>query len=205
MAQLWTTGPAHIYVATGKAMPGTLASALSAGSPLYLGTAEGAPDIQVEPSFTPVMNDIGGQKVPTDWMFDGAEALVVVDLTRWNEAVYATTQAWPASQDNTSGTFGAADIGTLMAHEGMTYDLWVQFPYQTKTAYTNMPGGYHFLSAFCIGPSGITPGTRASKRRCIFKAIRAYNTSDGTWGLYDHTVSGLPAVPPTGDSGAVSS
>lgn len=203
MAQLYSTGPVAVYVSTGVTMPG--ADPYTAGVPLFLGTAEAAPEIHVRPLFAPVNNDIGGA-LPFDYIFHGEEADIVVDLTRWNEGVYAACAARPNSQDGTRGRFTSTDIGSLMATEGLTYGLWLNFPYVSKAAYSvTMPAGYRFLSAFMIGPDTILPGTRANKRTCIFKAIRAFAPSDGTLRLYDHDMTGLPAVPPIGASGSTSS
>ena len=201
MAILQTSGPCHLWMSSDVDDGSTYSN-----SPLYLGTAEGAPFVDVTPHFTPLYCDISGQGMPHDYLWDGEEATIVADLNRWNEAVFAKYAARPKI-GGTRGVYAAADIGTVMQAEGQTFDFWLQFPYAFKSPYVSegMIGGYHFYSTIALGPDTITPGARAGKRRIICRAFRSYKVSDGTSRLYDSRMSGLPSVPPTGSDGATGS
>lgn len=117
MAQLFSSGPAWIFVAPynidptiNKLLPG---GALSLGStrpsitltipnlvvplgeggvvmgqPQFLGTCEHKPRISVFKHWEEVFEDATGQEEPTDLAYQGQGGLVTVALSRWNEDVY---------------------------------------------------------------------------------------------------------------------
>jgi len=191
MAQPYVTGPCSLWAGVG-----------SGGSPVFLGHAERSPSIQVRPSFSPVFNDIAGQRVPMDYIYDGEEGMVSVDLTRYNEVVYAALAARP----NPGGSRGVnvpGDIGTLVGIEGMAFQLWLNFPYAAKAAmaFGAMPAGYHFYAAFLEGPDGLDGlGTTNRRLRLNFHCIRALisgenNLGQGVFLLYDHDMTAVDRLP----------
>lgn len=194
MAQPYVTGPAGIWVNV-------------AGAPAFLGHCERSPSIQIRPYYTPVFSDFAGQRVPLDMIYDGEEAMVSLDLTRYNESVYTVLSSRPGAAIR--GTNIPGDIGTLMLLEGRTFDMWVTFPYAAKAVMSSgvgltsggaMPAGYHFYAAYLEGPDDLGPlGTTARRLRLNFHCIRnfAADATGATFFLYDHnmtSVAGLVAA-----------
>jgi hypothetical protein len=195
MAQLWCTGPAHIYVGV-----------TTSRAPLYLGTAETKPDIDIRGEFEGVMNDLSGSKIPMDELWEGEEGMISFVLTRWNMNVALLMMAQP-NFTGTPGLNSQDDMGTLMLTEGLSYPVWIRFPYATsKVAMAGMVAGYRFWSCILLAPKKIEPGTRAMKKHFALKAKRAFTSdaapnnlplkggSSAVWRLYDHDMSGLPTI-----------
>lgn len=169
MAQLWCTGPAHIFVGNG--------GSASQRTVQYLGTAEQAPQIIIDPQYEQAFNDVGGGLVPIDELYQGEVANVSMVLTRWNEDVLQDIRSLPNFATNSPGAHGSIDLGTLMLSEGCTYPLYIKFPYaQAKTAMAGMPNGYRFWAAKNVGPFQVMPGTSLMRKQLIFNCLRH-------WGL----------------------
>src|SRR5215469_12261507 len=101
MAQLYTTGPAHIYT-------GPLTA------PLYLGTCEESPDIDLMAVEKEVVNSIGGVGIPFDKAYQGEMGLITAVLNRYNESTYQAMAARPRTfQGGIPGTNTAGDVGSL--------------------------------------------------------------------------------------------
>lgn len=178
MAQPYVSGPVDIFVAP------------VSGNVLHLGTAEDAPDMDGDAQWEPVYNDIGGRK-PIDYSWQREEATISMVLTRFNWTTVDLCMRRPIHSGNTfEKANNAADVGTLMIHEGFAYPLYLRFPYQSKAAYGTMPPGRRYLKAWLWGPEKIKPGTKAKKIHMIFKAI-SYLTQDGKWELYDKNLTDL--------------
>lgn len=211
MAQLFCTGPAHIYIGvpnitrgfirttkpTSTSYAGGASVSLEgvdvAVTPLYLGTAEKTPKITLRPAWREAFADQGGE-VPHDVAFAGEEAFVSADISRWNETTYNVLASRPSHTAGARGASLLGEIGTLMVTEGRTAPLWVVFPYALKPAYASMPGGYHFVASFLVGPDELEPlGTNPRKIRLIWRCLRKYIPGSGTYQLYDHNVNGLPS------------
>lgn len=187
MAKPYVTGPCHLFLGVGPS-----------GAAIYLGTAERTPEIQIRPSWSPVFNSIAGE-VPFDWLFEGEEAFLTADLTRWNEPVYAAS----ASRPNAGATRGRnipGDLGTLMISEGFAYQLWALFPYSIlKPAFSDQQQGFRFPAAFLEGPDSLSGlGTINRRNRLMFHAGRAYSINPSGLGMdflcYDGDMSGLPPI-----------
>lgn len=190
MAQPYVRGPAHFFVGIGAGQ-----------SPVYLGTAERTPKIQIRPAWSPVFNDIAGQKIPYDWSFDGEEGYVVYPFTRWVDPVWRACQARPRPPiiGGVPGLNVAGDIGTLMNTEGMGYPIWVLFPYAAKTAYNTQPAGYHFFSSWLMGPDDLDRNnTDAALVNGVWYCSRKPTLNIAAAGLdmllYDYNVAGLPPI-----------
>lgn len=206
MAQAWTTGPAHLFAAPQGG---------GSNSPLYLGTAEKKPDINIITEYEPVMNDLAGQRLPYDRAYSGKEAIISVVLTRMNYHVMAALMTRP----NPAAGFGGAaglepdgvnflnDMGALMGTEGLTYPFWIWFPKAAIAAYAGMFAGYRFFSCITLGPDRIEPGTEGKKVHLLIQAQRSLapagmpvpavgvpaltQTSTSAWLLYDHDMSAI--------------
>lgn len=204
MSMAYETGPVHVYV--GASLVSVLTLPTKAQT-FYLGTGEIAPDIIKQVKFDPVFNDLGGS-LPWDYLFQGEEAVVPINLTVFNWAILNDLNA---AITNTPGFNAASEIGTLMVTEGYSFHLFLQFPYYSYKAIfstANMVAGYHFYAAF-VDSVVIQPGTKANKARINFKCVRVYqpaSTGNGftlftnSMALLDGTI---PAVPPTASSGIV--
>lgn len=184
--QLWCTGPALFYAGVG--------GALGAQIPVEVGTAEAKPTIFLYDEWDSVFNDLGGSKIPFDDSYQGEYAIIRGDLTRWNEPdAMAKIQARP-DFTGTRGFYPFGAIGALMKTEGLAYNLWVKFPYQSKAAYSNMLPGYRFVSAFLYSPDEMPVGVTPRKIACIWVARMLFNPADGSHLLYDSNMAGLPAL-----------
>lgn len=196
MAQLWVTGPAHIYFAFPNGSGGQ-------NTPVYFGTCEDAPYIEIIPHYEDVRNSIGGT-VPFDKSYQGELALIDLDLNRYNEGVYATLAARPraGAGGGPRGTNVAGDVGTLMLTEGFCTGVYVKFDYGAagaapKQAFIGggMPFGYHF--PFCVpaGPDKLKGlGTTPRKTNVMLFALRGFNPATQTFTLYDNITTALPAI-----------
>lgn len=182
MAQPYVTGPAHMYVQSG-------------GSPVYLGTAERTPRIEVRPGQIPVMNDIGGPVVPFDMMYSGEEAFISADLTRWNNSVLQTILGRPiVGSPPGADSFGS--IGTIISYEGMGFVFYIVFPYSSKPAYSTQEAGYRFFSCYVIGPDDhYSLGTNPRKIHLAIHALRVYDPASQSLSLFDFNVADAQAIP----------
>lgn len=200
MAQLWCTGPAHLYVGLGGSKTGK--------TPLYLGTAETKPDIDIKGEVEGVMNDVAGSKLPMDELWEGEEAMISFVLTRWNMPVVLSLMSQPDPFGGAGGVNAQDDVGTLFLTENYSFPFWVRFPYAaSKGAMAGMVFGYRFWACKILSPKKIEPGTRAMKHHFIVHAKRTYTNATSPAGtgmlsggpnavfrLYDHNMTGLPAI-----------
>jgi hypothetical protein len=182
MIGLKSTGPAMFYAGVG---PG--------GTPVFVGTCERAPNLQVRPAFVPHKNSIAGD-LANDQCFQGEEGWVTADLNRWDDSALALLQA-RANVGAPRGTYPAGTLGRMMLLEGAAYRLYVQFPFAAKLAMIGMPAGYRWIAAYLAGPDDLTPGTGANRFRLVWHALTvrwagANNAPQGK--LYDHDMTGLP-------------
>ena len=168
MAQAYTSGPCPLYAGVGLN-----------GAPVFLGHAERFPRIQIRPRWSDVYCDLSGQSVPYDQVYDGEDAVVTADLTRWNESVYAVMADRAKTNSNflaitSRGANGFGEIGSLMVTEGLAYNLYVVFPFAAKAAYSaTMPLGYRFQAAFLQGPDDFELGGTARKLRLSWRCLRS--------------------------------
>jgi hypothetical protein len=202
MPQLYSTGPALIYA--------------DLNGPVFVGTCQRAPGISVRPHWTDVQNDLGGT-VAFDVLYESQEAMVTGVINRYSETLYqimadrASNVLPPVPGSNSSG-----EIGSLMLTEGLTYELWVVFPYSTKVFYSNpapgfgaMPQGYHFFNAYLMGPDGNQIGTTTERKiQMTWRCLRTFDTSPdesglagdfntGQFDLYNFDCSAVTSIPIT--------
>lgn len=185
MAQLYCTGPAHIYAAP----PGAL------GALSYLGTCEDAPVIRINAEFEPVRNDIGGKRKPFDMQYQGEDALISIDLNRYNESVYSLLAARPAGA-SPRGSDVLTDIGTLVMTEGAQSAIVVQFPFVAKASMVagGMPPGYYFPTCVTIAPEELRQGTRPKKVNMVFYAWSQWSPVTQGFLLYSNVLPALPTI-----------
>ena len=204
VAQPYVTGAVDVFVGLG-----------SGGSAVYLGSTRGRPRIREMPAFSPVENDIAGDK-PYDMVYGGSDCIVMARFSRFKASVLNSITARPNAQaayqgvgvaggqggttSPSRGTNIAGDIGTLMVTEGKAYPLWLRFPYTVlKSAYGNQEPGYYFPAAFLMGPDEHEDlGTTARTEGLVFYAARVLTitTNGPVWQCYNNLLAnfvGLPA------------
>ncbi len=198
MARIYSTGPALIYAGVNDA-PGVV--------PVFIGTCQSAPEIDIQPSFHHVMNDLGGNQKPFDRMWEGEEGMVSGVLNRFNYLTLLRMMSRPRTNTATPGTAGiniSGDVGTLMGQEGLTYHLWVAFPKGGTLPYPDLVPGYHFYAAMLLGPDKIQPGTKDLGVHCIWQCQRQFNPAGaglgipttGSLTLYDTLTTSFASLPP---------
>jgi hypothetical protein len=193
MAQPYCTGPCLSYLK----FPGDTAVS-------FLGTTEHTPNIKFRPAFSPIFNDLAGQLIPYDLMFQSEEAFVFLDLTRWSETVRRRVSARLTLTRTAGGEGidGPDDIGTFMMSEGQNPILYLAFPYSPlspnisgivgKASMNDLPAGYRFFQAVPIGPDDHNQlGTNPYKVLMPFHCIRTVTTSPLGFTLCDSDLSDL--------------
>jgi hypothetical protein len=191
-AQLFTTGPALIFVGVTVPVPG---SRPVSTNPAFLGTTEFAPELHVQVATLPVHNDIGGPIVPFDIMYEGRQAHGFADLNYFDEAVLLACKNTPNPGNINNADEGIdffGNVGMLLGTEGRLYTVWYYFPYGVKNAYGAMIKGYRFPASYLLGPhKSHNLGTKPRKELAVFHHIRWFDPSSGLFTLYDHNVTGL--------------
>lgn len=180
-------GPAGIFVGVGGGATGR--------RPLLLGVCEDSPKVQIKREWIPLMNALGGTQLPSDLSYQGENALVRCDFTRWDEDVYAAISCAHSPYGNgVRGTDQFGTLGALAATEGIAYPLTVRLPYAgVKRSYANMPPAYRFLQTVLDGPDDLGPlSTRPRRLSLVWQCIRLFNNATLSWTLYDHSIAGLP-------------
>jgi hypothetical protein len=148
------------------------------------------------------MNDLSGQVIPFDLLYQGEESFVFLDLTRWNEDIRVSVAGRIAPGGNPragAGTAVLGDYGTMTITEGAAMELWLLFPYSplggpaAKAAMGALGPGYHFLASIPIGPDDHhTLGTNPYKVLMAFHNLRKFNPSTGTFTSWDTDFSAIP-------------
>ena len=205
MAQPFTTGPVHIYVAltlTDQADPFAGGRQVFL-APVYLGTMMDAPKVRFTPKWSPLMNDLAGDQEPFDWCYQGQSCDFFGNLTVYNWPVYALARSRPV-QTGFSGIEPFGSVGALMLTEGFAYQIWLDYPYyRRKAAFSaaGAPGGYHFFGGWMLGPEEENPGTKPNDIHVQFHCTRVYSPLNGSFSLYDHDMSAIPNIPPATATG----
>lgn len=159
--------------------------------PLYLGTAEVTPRIEIHRGYAGWYDDEGGTTLPADDLYEGEEGLIVADINRWNEPAYAFVASIVnrLGAPSVRGFDAPQSVGSSLTYEGFRYPLWVQFPYAAKPefALAGMPACYRFFSCNLLGPDVLEPLSHVpSRRRLVWRARRILSVVTGFAGLYDH-------------------
>lgn len=198
-AKLWCTGPAHVFISKAGKLVGTT-EIREQGSPLYLGTCEFSPAIRTFTVYEPVHSDTRGPRLPDDWLLGGEHAITRLDLTRWDEAVYARIAAKGTVADaqgtTARGTLAAKDIGAMVRRAKLTFILMVLFPYATTNFYRGMPKGYRFPKSVLEEEAFDPVGTQARKLGLVIHSI-AETQGNGDLLLYDDDLETAALLPLT--------
>jgi hypothetical protein len=158
---------------------------------VYLGTAEQSPSIEIRRGWLPWFDDELGTTLPADELFEGEEAWITADITRWNEDLYAflaqVIQTRPMG--GARGMQFAQDLGTSVVYEQFAYPLILQFPFSGKMLYRSLflPAGYRFFNAILAGPDRLEPlGTAPRKLRLIWRAREVLDLDSQAMAIYDN-------------------
>ena len=177
-----------------RSLRATAYTVLATGPPLFLGTAEVSPQAEVRRQFQPAYNDLSGA-VPFDLNFLGEDAILAVDLTRWNEFTYARCAtapgqlSTPLASRGGYGTVGPTKgMGSLQAHDGSCLTVYLVFPYGSSASSANIPGrtfgmppGYRFHGGSLINDKLHQMGSKYRKLHLTFQLRRSSTTSTTRW------------------------
>lgn len=189
----YVTGPVYQYVVFPYAP--TVAQ--------FLGTSEVAPKARLRRGYKPVFNDLGGQLMPLDRIYQGQEAQIVSALNRYDETVYSLIAAAPRNGGGVApqlarGANGFLDIGALVNQNNCYFTYILQFPFAgTVNQPANLPAVYRFLA--CI-PEQDDFNQLGTMERQTYLAITAQRYRDpvtGTFTTYDNTTGGVTLPAPT--------
>jgi|GEM_PF-6361800 len=165
MAQIMTTGPAHMFI--GRSAENTDVTGLE-----YLGTFEKSPVIDIQTLTQPVMNDIGGESAISHAM-QGQIATIQGVMNRYDEVEYAKIE---------SGYYGATrrgeieknKLGGLAQAMSLDFDVLFYFPFhssfRTGSSNTDAPEGLHFVS---VVPVKFKLAELSTRARTIEIALRS--------------------------------
>jgi len=168
MAQIMTTGPAHMFI--GRSDGNNLTT--DEASIFYLGTFEKSPVIDIQTLTQPVMNDIGGESAISHAM-QGQIATIQGVMNRYDEVEYAKIE---------SGYYGATrrgeieknKLGGLAQAMSLDFDVLFYFPFhssfRTGSSNTDAPEGLHFVS---VVPVKFKLAELSTRARTIEIALRA--------------------------------
>lgn len=174
MAQILTTGPAHVFIGHCGNTYDTLE---------YLGTCQKSPGITIQTLKEDVMNDIGGE-TPISFTNQGQVGTIKLTLNRYDESVFAKIALglYLDGTGNRTGSRGEItrnQMGVLA--QGMEYDfhLMFYFPFHQSfvagssdpTHNTSHPEGIHFGSVVPIKEKLSEMGTRARTASLELRAI----------------------------------
>lgn len=187
-AQGWSTGAVDCWVGVGNA-----------GTPLFLGHSENGFDVQERPQYENLMCDLTGMKIPYDRSYQGFDAVISSQaLTRWDDKVYAALQCY----GNPTGAFiggvqrgtdGAGIRGSLMATEGLTFQVLLRHPNAGALAFAGLAKGYRFYAAV-VENDRQQSGAKPYKVNPTFYAWGVYQPATGQVITYDNDVSALGAI-----------
>jgi hypothetical protein len=192
MASPFATGPCDLFVAWA-----------GLAAPVYLGASQRGPRFQVRRRFEPFYVDLGGS-VSFDEIYGGTDALVSLDLVRFNWNVLTGIE----SAASPGGAFPfidfAGEIGAMIGTENLGIGLWMRFNYATKPVFAanGMPRGLRFPLVKLLSEDwqDLAPPNPV-KIPVVFHAQRLFDPSyisplgygSGKFGLCDNDLSLLPA------------
>lgn len=170
-----------------------------AGQIGFLGTSQRGPRIKVRRAYSRVFNDITGAEIAFDKIWAGAEALVFMDLTRWDETIYRFLGSRPRA-GATEGAEPPGTRGTLMMTEGACLPIYLRFPaFDFHPVFRAQGGlaGYRLLAGSLEGDDDYETGTGANMRHVAIHCQEIYDPKSNGLALFDHNMTGVPALLPS--------
>lgn len=171
----------------------------------FLGTSEVAPKARIRRAYKPVMNDLGGQLIPLERIYQGQEAQIVTALNRYDEAVYTKLAQAPRYGGGAAPVFirganGPLDCGALVQQNSAYFTLILQFPFAgtvNQPSANSMPAVYRFPVCSPEQDDFNQLGTIERNTFMAITAQRFYNPVTGTFVTYDNTTGGVTLPTPT--------
>jgi hypothetical protein len=174
----------------------------------YLGTCEQMPRDERNLEYEQVMTDRSGVKVPFDMAWQGATAQISLTLTRVIQSTVELLLQNPTSLNvrggaagllaagPEQGTWTAADVGTMMASEGWTFQLYLVYQFTgisvpPKPAYAGLRMGRRYPQCILWTPQSEEAGTKPMKTHLMFFAWpQALSQGNGVtlYTLYDYNI-----------------
>lgn len=200
MATFYCTGPVQLWVGPQVISP-AYGTTLPTSPIRYLGTAEVSPQAEIRRQYQPAYNDLSGA-VPFDLNFLGEDAVLAIDLTRWNETTYQAIARAPGQLNSAAATPGgygtvgpAMGMGALQAHDGNSLTVYMAFPYGSAAAAQNIPGrtfgmtnGYRWMGGSLINDKLHQMGSKYRKLHLTFQFAPVFNFLTNAMTLYDFSV-----------------
>lgn len=198
MANTQVTGPVHHYV-TFPYNPGTA---------FYLGTAKVAPKVRIQRAYKKVFNDLTGQLLPFERIFQGEEGQIISPINRFNQSVYGLIAAAPRqglTGSYSPGSHGPLDIGAKVYQNSCFFGLILQFPFAgtaNSPSSEGMPVCYYFPVCVDETDDFTSLGTAEEEIMMAFTAQQAYfpftgsNTPLGGTLLYTNSLGGIALPTP---------
>lgn len=204
MATFYSTGPVLLWVGP-QIIKNNPYTQLPTGTPIFLGTAEVTPSAEIRRQLAPAYNDLSGA-VPFDLNFLGEDAVLAIDLTRWDERTYAIISNYPATfgaATRARGSWNAVNgMGSLQNTDGWSITVYMVFPYGFPTAAPNragrafgMPTGYRFHGGGLINDKLHQMGNKYRKLHLTFQFAPIVQTGTFKTFLYDHEIPNNLATP----------
>ncbi len=173
----------------------------------FLGTCQVAPRMRINRAYKPVMNDLGGQLLPFERISQGQEGQLIMQLNRFDQAVYAKLADTPRfNAVLPRGSDGFLDIGAKVHDNGCYCQVIIQFPFAGTI---NSPGGdamptvYRFVQCIPEQDDFDVLGTDAEDVMIAITATRQYQPLSvsgayaGGFITYTNDLGGLTLPTPT--------
>jgi hypothetical protein len=193
----FATGPCDFFV-TSKYMV----------TPQYLGASEKGPHIQFRRESQPFYVDLGGS-VSFDEIYGGVDALVSIDLLRFDWSILAAIENVPVPAIGPNPWLDIpGDIGSMNMVEGNGITVWIRFNHASKPPFAaaSMPVGLRFPVCKVMNESweDLAP-PNAVKIPLVIHAQRLFDPTYvsatglgyGRWILADNDLSAIAGRPIT--------
>lgn len=157
----------------------------------------------VSSAYKKVFNDLTGQLIPIERIFQGEEGQVLSPLNRFNQDVYTLISSAPrfgAPNTFPRGSHGPLDIGAKVRENSCYFGLILQLPFAgtvNSPSSEAMPKYYYFPMCVCENDDFEEMGTAAEEILLAITAQQVFipgnNSSTnvlqgGTW-LYSNSIS----------------
>lgn len=178
------TGAVHVF------------TKMKAAGTRYLGTGKTAPRYRTRYGWVPFFNDLGGPVISFDEVFAGKEAMISLDLNRFDQDTLDLVESVPVPGLDGPGFVDPYSMGTMMVQEEAAYGLILSFPNSSKPAYraAKLPAGIYFPAAWLEGPSDHTVGNVPREINLVWKAKAVYDPKEGDFLLATRTLPAFPKV-----------
>jgi len=205
MAQPYCSGPVAAYVGPGSYSAGGMPGPAGGGVAFLGHNQRRGPRISIRRAWEPVFSDISGTRIPYDLIYEGQEAYVTIEFSRYNMAVIGALANIPNNLGGVDMPF--TDVGgtrgTIMLTEGVAVGLVLTFPFSitgptphvamSNAANGALPSGFYFPGAIYEGPDEWEPGTAPLTITVTFHCLGVFALPSQDFIL---ATTVLPTLPP---------